>query len=378
MRRPLGAVDMEMRPRLSLFALILACLGLGASLASLVDYISTDPTFCSASGCATVRESAWSHPLGIPMPLFGIAYFSTMLVLAFAARPKFRLPLALVGGLGAVGLVAVQGLVIGAWCKLCLVSDLSAIALALVVLAGATTLEFSAARAVMLVPAIALLPVGFAIASMGDAPAELVATTTTKPATPAVIAQAAADAHGTVPIVEFVDFECPFCRRLAPVLASAVQAAPSQVTVIRKMVPLSMHKHARTAALAWCCADAQGKGDAMAQALFDAPADELTPEGCERLAVAAGCDLERYRQALADPATAQRIDADTADAQAAGATALPDDLRRRSALHGRKSQRGRLARRDREHARELNAASAVSGTHRYVASLRGVGVARRV
>ena len=36
-----------------------------------------------------------------------------------------------------------------------------------------------------------------------------------------------------------------------------------------------------------------------------------------------GCDVDRYREALADPATAARVDADSADARAAGATSLP-------------------------------------------------------
>ena len=36
-------------------------------------------------GCATVRASAWSHPLGIPMPAIGIAFFAAMIVLAFVA-----------------------------------------------------------------------------------------------------------------------------------------------------------------------------------------------------------------------------------------------------------------------------------------------------
>jgi len=78
-----------------------------------------------------------------------------------------------------------------------------------------------------------------------------------------------------------------------------------------------------TAALAWCCADEQGKGEAMATALFDAPVDKLTPEGCEQIAVDVGCDRERYRKTLADPATHDRIVHDTADAKAAGVRGLP-------------------------------------------------------
>jgi len=310
-------------------ALAFAGLGLGASLASLVDYLGPTATFCAASGCETVRASAWAHPLGIPMPLFGVLCFGAMFALALVARPRVRLGLALAGGAVGVCLIAVQALVIGAWCKLCLVSDVSAVAVALAVSAGATTVRMTAARALIAATCVAAIPLAFtAIAlSAANTPAPDAGASTGGPvaaaAVPDVIARA--QTPGTVTVVEFVDFECPFCRRLAPALAAAVHdaAATVPVTVVRKMVPLPMHAHARTAALAWCCADAQGKGDAMAEALFDAPVDELTPEGCERLAERVGCDVARYRDAFADPATAQRVDDELASAKAANAEALP-------------------------------------------------------
>src|SRR5258706_3699408 len=116
-----------MRSRL---ALVFSLIGLGASIASLVDYFAAEPAFCAESGCATVRASAWSHPLGVPMPLVGIAFFAVMTVLCFASARRLRLGLALAGGAWALFLVGLQALSIGAWCKLCLVADPAAIALA--------------------------------------------------------------------------------------------------------------------------------------------------------------------------------------------------------------------------------------------------------
>ncbi|HEY0251315.1 MAG TPA: DsbA family protein, partial [Kofleriaceae bacterium] len=77
------------------------------------------------------------------------------------------------------------------------------------------------------------------------------------------------------------------------------------------------------AAMAYCCADAQGKGDEMAKALFAAPADELTPDGCAKIAESIGCDMERYKQSLADPATHDRIVQESNDAKEAGVRGLP-------------------------------------------------------
>jgi protein-disulfide isomerase len=308
-----------MRSRLSLLALALSCLGLGASLASLVDYLAPMPTFCAASGCETVRASAWAYPLGIPMPAFGVIFFAAMIALAFVARPKLRLGLALFGAAFALMLVGVQAFELHAWCKLCMISDSSATLLALAIGLGADSIKLTAPRALLGGALVIVLPLGFAIATAPSAEPQTMPATASN--LPDVIARA--QQPGKVTIVEFLDFECPFCRRFAPVLAEAVDHAAQPVAIIRKMTPLTMHPHARTAALAWCCADAQGKGDAMAEALFQAPPDELTPEGCEKLAVSVGCDDDRYREALADPATAARVDGDLADAQAAGAGSLP-------------------------------------------------------
>src|SRR5262245_54713342 len=126
-----------MRSRaLAFFALAFALVGLGASVASLIDYMTPSPTFCAESGCATVRNSAWAHPLGIPLPALGIAYFIAMSVLAFWPQPRLRIALAAIGGGVGVGLICLQAFAIGAWCKLCLIADPAAIASALVVIAG--------------------------------------------------------------------------------------------------------------------------------------------------------------------------------------------------------------------------------------------------
>ena len=303
-----------MRPRLSLVALVLSFVGFGASLASSIDYVAAQPTFCAESGCATVRASAWAHPLGVPMPLVGLAFFAAMIALSFVARPRLRVALALGGAAWAIALIAIQAFVIGAWCKLCMIADPIAIALALTIVAGARTVKPSLRVAALALPALAALPLAFAL--LGHAPPPPVA-----PGTPDVIARE--QRPGVATVVDFVDFECPFCRKFAPVLDAAVVAAKVPVRVVRKMTPLHMHPHALTAALAWCCADAQGKGDAMATALFAAPVDQLTPEGCENIAVGLGCDRERYRATLADPATRERVVHDTADAKAAGVRGLP-------------------------------------------------------
>ncbi len=298
-----------MRSRVLAFvALALAVIGLGASVASLVDYFGAQ--LCTDTGCATVRASAWSHPLGVPMPVLGVAHFAGMIALAFVARPRVRLALAVAGAAWACMLIAIQALAIGAWCKLCMVADPAAVALAGAVAAGAGTLRPSW-RASLVVPATAAIVL--ALGQLGHAPPPL------PDGTPAFVAHA--QQPGAVAVVELVDFECPFCRALAPELQRAIARAHAPVRVVRKMVPLPMHAHAMAAALAWCCADAQGKGDAMADALFAAEPAQLTSDGCERIAASVGCDVERYRRDL--PQMAARVADDMREARAAGVRSLP-------------------------------------------------------
>jgi uncharacterized membrane protein/predicted DsbA family dithiol-disulfide isomerase len=312
----------------SVAALAVSSIGLATSLASLVAYF--DPTFCSASGCATVRSSAWSHPLGVPMPVFGIAFFGAMTVLAFLERPRVRRHFALAGASCAVGLILLQAFTIHAWCTLCLIADQAAILLAIAAMFPGRAVPLR--LAIPTLPAIAALLLvlrWFTHASI-----------TMPPGTPEVVARA--QVAGQVTVVDFVDFECPFCRKLHPELTSAISAAQVPVRVIRKMTPLPQHQHAMAAAIAWCCADEQGKGAAMADALFAAEASELTSEGCEQLAVRVGCDLDRYRRH--HPAMADRVAADLREARAANVHVLPTVFIGTTALVGASHDRQEVAR----------------------------------
>lgn len=298
----------------SVAALAIAVVGLAASLASLVDYLGASPAFCAETGCATVRESAWSHPLGVPMPAIGVAFFAAAVALGFVEAPRWRRTLAALGAASAVGLIGLQAFAIGAWCKLCVVADLAALGHAVAVLSGARTLRFSIWRAGAAMSGLAAAVAGLALWTRAPVPAA-------PPSSGLPGFVDAAQVPGAATVVEVVDFECPFCRRMQQRLDAAIAQAGAPVRVVRKMLPLPRHPHAMPAALAYCCADAQGKGDAMAAALFAAPPDELSPEGCEQLAASVGCDVERYRRDLAG--AERRVAAEMAEVRAAGIHSLP-------------------------------------------------------
>src|SRR5262249_48782818 len=65
--------------------------------------------------------------------------------------------------------------------------------------------------------------------------------------------------NAKVTIVEFSDFQCPFCGRVEPTITQVEKAFPNDVRIAFKQLPLPFHNNAHTAAEAALAAKAQGK-----------------------------------------------------------------------------------------------------------------------
>ncbi len=88
---------------------------------------------------------------------------------------------------------------------------------------------------------------------------------------------------GHVTVVDFVDFECPFCRMNNEDFAPLVAANRARIRLVRKNVPRSGCTRTRPTPRARpAAAHGSWKEDAMSEALLSAPVEELTPDGCER------------------------------------------------------------------------------------------------
>jgi len=66
-------------------------------------------------------------------------------------------------------------------------------------------------------------------------------------------------AQAKVQLIEFADFECPYCAKVNPHLQKLHEEFGEQLGIYFKDLPLPMHKHARKAAEASQCAAVQGK-----------------------------------------------------------------------------------------------------------------------
>jgi uncharacterized membrane protein/predicted DsbA family dithiol-disulfide isomerase len=302
-----------------LVSLVPVLAALVASAALAVDYLQPTPVFCSeGGGCEAVRQTAFAAVLGVPTPIVGLAGFLVLAVVTLLPGRRARIAQAVLGvGAGFVGalLFAAQW-AFGHFCPYCCVVDASAIASAfagvwrLLAASGASPPRSLVYGGAVSVVCAALVPIGAGWFLGWRVP-------------PVITAEMKRTPAGQVTLVDFVDFECPYCRMTQAELAPVLEAHRGLVRVVRKQVPLRMHPHALDAARAACCAERLGKGDAMASALFAAPVEDLTPAGCEKIAQSVGLLSDPYRACIADPKTDQRIESDRATFKAARGYALP-------------------------------------------------------
>jgi len=82
---------------------------------------------------------------------------------------------------------------------------------------------------------------------------------TTFPGVPVGTSPSTGPADAWVTIVEFSDFQCPFCAAVKGTLHTVLSTAGSDVRHVFKHFPLSSHAHARPAAIAAECARVQGR-----------------------------------------------------------------------------------------------------------------------
>lgn len=99
------------------------------------------------------------------------------------------------------------------------------------------------------------------------------------------------DAGAPVTIVEFADFQCPYCSRVQPVLKDVLAKYKGRVKLAYRDFPLApIHPHAEIAAEASRCALAQGKFWEMHDAMF---ADQTKLDDAALLKTASGLGMDQ-------------------------------------------------------------------------------------
>jgi predicted DsbA family dithiol-disulfide isomerase/uncharacterized membrane protein len=294
------------------------CVALAASAALYVHYLSPlDSGYCGpSSGCEAARRSGLGYFFGsryLSLPLFSLVAFGALLALSLR-RPQREsqqgslgplgnlwrepsLTLFAASGTGAVlglALMVYQAFVLEQYCWLCMIVDVAAL--------GCAFFAFLAARALRQTgePAASPLRAGAWVAVAALIVAGPLVWDAIKPAPPVPGAIAALYRPGKINVVEFADFECPYCRRLHGQLRPLLAEYGDAVHFVRAHRPLMSHPHAEHAARAAICAEAQGKGEAMANGLFEVT---LSVESISRLAESLRLDPIAFDRCLSSDAT---------------------------------------------------------------------------
>jgi protein-disulfide isomerase len=155
--------------------------------------------------------------------------------------------------------------------------------------------------------------------SAGEAPPDVVHLAL-PPGEPAL-----GSATAPLTMVEFTDYQCPYCRRFQAEVWPKLKRHyidTGKVRYIARDLPLEFHSAAAPAAEAAHCAGEQGKFWEMHAALLGGAAD-LAAGGIERRARALGLDMARFDECVAHRKYSAVIAAHMHEADAAGIDGTP-------------------------------------------------------
>ena len=130
-------------------------------------------------------------------------------------------------------------------------------------------------------------------------------------------------ADASVTVVEFSDFECPFCKQTHPTLKQLLELYPGRVRLAYRDFPLdSIHPQARRAAEAARCAQDQGKFWEYHDVLFT-QSPQLALEDLRRYAGQVGLDVTKFDGCLAAGVHKAAVQRDLDEGNRLGITGTP-------------------------------------------------------
>jgi len=123
-------------------------------------------------------------------------------------------------------------------------------------------------------------------------------------------------------VVEFADFECPFCGMARPVLDDLYKRYDGHMRFVFKNFPLPMHQYAEKAARAAVAAYKQNKFWEMHAALYENQ-QQLEPSNVERLAKGLGLDMTKFEADRDSEAVADFVSRDRKEGEQLGLVGTP-------------------------------------------------------
>ena len=125
-----------------------------------------------------------------------------------------------------------------------------------------------------------------------------------------------------VTIVEFSDFQCPYCAGLQSTLDQVLKAFPKEVNLVYKQFPLNIHQYARQAAVASMAAHQQGKFWQLHDRMFQ-NFSAINEENIKKWAKEVGLNMAEFEKVMQAGVVETAVQKDIADGAAARVLGTP-------------------------------------------------------
>lgn len=139
--------------------------------------------------------------------------------------------------------------------------------------------------------------------------------------------------NAPIMLIEYTDFQCPFCGRVQPTLTQIQERYGDSVRHVFKQLPLPMHPQARLGAEASLCANAQGKFWELHDWMF-ANKDRIARDTLITQATTIGMNADAFTTCLDSNTFGARVDEDMSEARSFGITGTPGFLINGIAIRG--------------------------------------------
>lgn len=134
------------------------------------------------------------------------------------------------------------------------------------------------------------------------------------------------NAKAPVTVVEFSDFQCPFCSRAVPTIDRIKKEfGPDKIRIVFRDMPLPNHNRALPASLAARCANEQGKFWEMHNTLFENQ-QKLEDKDLKDYAKKVGLDLAKFNQCFDEKKYVADLEKSRSEAERLGIAATPSFL----------------------------------------------------
>ncbi len=128
--------------------------------------------------------------------------------------------------------------------------------------------------------------------------------------------------NAPVTLVEFVDYECPHCKRVQPVFRQVMEEFATEVKMVFKHYPLGQHTNARLAAESAVAAQRQDKFWAYNDKIWE-NSESLTPALLEQLAKDVGLDVTKWRKDVESAGVKEQVMKDREEGTKLGIQSTP-------------------------------------------------------